>query len=595
MELYSNLRVIRKHIWLVVLTTLVAAASAAVVDRIRHAPNTYISTATLSINQNVPNRRILQYYSNLDPANRTATIDINTLAATYDLYLSLPVFTDKAVQVGHLPMSGGQLAKETTTQLVPGTVFYRISVTDRDPQVAYRAAQAEAKTFVQIDQEALAAQSTGFTDPVAQKNKTFWTGQIQYVRGQLSALYSDPTKSNKEKVKQAIALNKKLALYQSELSQTAGTPPPAQSQTQELAPAATLESVLPPEVLLRSVIIRNIILFAALGGLLIGIALALLREYLDASLRTADEVMEGVSLPVLATINRFRGRRFGGPIAIAPPRQAMRTKDGTVAPALVTVQQPFDAGSEGFRNLRTGILFTSAVRDVRTIVVTSATRAEGKSVVAANLAIVMAQAGERVILVDADLRSPVQQALFNLPNTRGLSTLYLNEQGEMDEALPSVLQRTAIPTLRVLSTGVLPPNPAELLASTRTRVLIEALKQQADVVIFDTPAMSLLTDAVILAAQADGTVMVVRAHKTRRDRIKAAVSKLTAVNARILGVVLNMADADGARQARGYRRDVREPIQGKPAGAESTAAIAMLGPARDDAVRPVTPGVEGTK
>src|SRR5205085_9931794 len=134
----------------------------------------------------------------------------------------------------------------------------------------------------------------------------------------------------------------------------------------------------------------------------------------------------------------------------------------------------------------------------------------------------------------ADMRRPSQHALFDLAGTTGLSSLYLAGEQDLAPSLLSALQQTPVPSLRVLGAGVLAPNPAELLASARTGAVIAALKAQADIVIFDTPPTALITDAVILAQHAHGTVLATRSHVTRRDMATAALLKPARLNARIL-------------------------------------------------------------
>jgi non-specific protein-tyrosine kinase len=404
---------------------------------------------------------------------------------------------------------------------VPNTLIYNISVTGYDRAQIYAAADALAQTFVAIDQGkqfsrtslALNAASTSFFNELINRTKVRLLGVLR----------SKFTPA--EKYKLVVVLQNRLIALQNAAAQSVSSAGPTALST------ANYVGTTPAVVLTPSVFVRNAVLFAALGGLIIGVALALLREYLDSSLRSAEELAEVLSLPVLATVHVFRSRSW---------RDRRPSSDAKAS--LITLRDPFHPGSEAFRNLRTGILFAGAARTVQTLVITSAAPSEGKSVIAANVAIVMAQAGSRVILVDADMRRPSQHTLFDLAGTTGLSSLYLAGEQDLVPSLLSALQQTPVPNLRVLGVGVLAPNPAELLASARTGAVIAALKEQADIVIFDTPPIALLTDAVILASHADGTVLVTRARVTRRDMATAAQAKLASVNARVLGAVLNMAD-----------------------------------------------------
>ena len=187
----------------------------------------------------------------------------------------------------------------------------------------------------------------------------------------------------------------------------------------------------------------------------------------------------------------------------------MTTKD------LVTLQDPRSPIAEAYRGLRTNLTFSSLDRPLRTMLITSAGPEEGKSTVLANLAVTEAQAGRRVIIVDADLRRPRQHELFGISNATGLTTALADEKGLQNLSLQAtVLQATEVPGLRVLTSGPLPPNPTELLASQRMAALLTALSALSDLVLFDAPPVVVVTDAAILASQVDGVLLVVNANGT---------------------------------------------------------------------------------
>ncbi len=200
---------------------------------------------------------------------------------------------------------------------------------------------------------------------------------------------------------------------------------------------------------------------------------------------------------------------------------------------LVAARSPQSQAAEAYRTLRTNIQFSSLDRDLRTLLVTSAGPSEGKSTVLANLAITIAESGRRVIAADCDLRRPGLHRLFGLRETPGLTTMLL--EGDADPPL----QTTAVPHLRVLASGPLPPNPAELLASERMAGVISRLAEHADLVLFDSPPVAAVSDAAVLAARVDGVLLVVDAGRTRRDTARQAKEQLERVGARLLGVVLN--------------------------------------------------------
>ncbi len=213
---------------------------------------------------------------------------------------------------------------------------------------------------------------------------------------------------------------------------------------------------------------------------------------------------------------------------------------------LITVAEPRSPISEAYRTLRTNLEFASLDQELRTLVVTSAGVGEGKSTTLANLAVVSAQAGRRVLLVDADLRRPRLHDIFGLSNTSGLTTAMMDET-----ALASPpLQQTGIDGLSVLTCGQLPPNPAELMSSRRMEEVIAALTERADQVFFDTPPVVAVTDAAVLATKVDGVLLVISAGKTRRESAHAAVQRLEQINARLVGTVLTNVQMDAG--FRGY-------------------------------------------
>jgi non-specific protein-tyrosine kinase len=204
---------------------------------------------------------------------------------------------------------------------------------------------------------------------------------------------------------------------------------------------------------------------------------------------------------------------------------------------LIAVSEPRSHISEAYRTLRTNLDFASLDQALKTLVVTSAGVSEGKSTTLANLAVVSAQTGRNVVLVDADLRRPTLHQLFGLDNETGLTTVM------MDDAALSTppLQASGIEGLSVLTSGPLPPNPAELMGSRRMEEAIAALAERADQVFFDTPPVVAVTDAAVLATKVDGVLLVVSAGQTRREVARTAVQRLEQINARLVGTVLTNA------------------------------------------------------
>jgi protein-tyrosine kinase len=204
------------------------------------------------------------------------------------------------------------------------------------------------------------------------------------------------------------------------------------------------------------------------------------------------------------------------------------------ASTLVAHFDPKSAAAEAYRSLRTSIQFAGLDHKCRSIVVTSSSPGEGKSTTVANFGVVTAQTGARVCLVDSDLRRPTLHRIFGVANSRGLTSALL-------EGLPfaDVAQATAVPNLFVLSSGPLPPNPAELVGSNRMRESLEAAAGEFDTLVLDSPPVVSVSDAIALAAFADGVVMVVQSGKVPQEVVRRAMGQIEAVKGRILGVVMN--------------------------------------------------------
>lgn len=202
--------------------------------------------------------------------------------------------------------------------------------------------------------------------------------------------------------------------------------------------------------------------------------------------------------------------------------------------SLISMTTPKSPIAEQFRTVRTNIQFSSVDKELQTVIVTSSGPAEGKSTTTANLAVVFAQQGKRVLLIDADLRKPTVHYTFRAENHIGLSNV-LTRQTSLGEAVTT----TAQDKLWVLPSGPIPPNPSELLGSKGMKNLLEQVKDEYDVVILDTPPVLAVTDAQVLANLADGVVLVVSSGKTETDAAKKAKELLESAKAKILGVVLN--------------------------------------------------------
>jgi capsular exopolysaccharide synthesis family protein len=225
----------------------------------------------------------------------------------------------------------------------------------------------------------------------------------------------------------------------------------------------------------------------------------------------------------------------------AGPSERDKTKSAATVPEpevksieLIAHLSPISNLAESYRTIRTSLLLSSADKKPKTIVVTSALPDEGKSATLCNLAVTLAQAGKTVLIVDSDFRRPTQHKIFKIRNINGL-TNYLTSEME----LKALVKETGIPKLYLINAGPVPPNPAELLGSEKMENLIESLKQWFDFILFDSPPLLAVSDAMVLGPKIDGIILVVWGGKTAKDALQQAKEKLDMLKVKCLGVVIN--------------------------------------------------------
>jgi capsular exopolysaccharide synthesis family protein len=257
-----------------------------------------------------------------------------------------------------------------------------------------------------------------------------------------------------------------------------------------------------------------------LVGLALGVGVAVLRETLDTSIKTSEDLQKLTGSSALGVIS-FDGMAHRNPLVSQVDSQSAR--------------------GEAFRTLRTNLRFVDVDHPPRTVVVTSSVASEGKSTTACNLAIALASAGVRVILVEGDLRRPRVAEYMGLDGAVGLTDVLIGRA-----PLNVVLQPWSSSTLSVLASGPLPPNPSELLGSAQMGELIKAMEARADIILIDAPPLLPVTDAAVLGRACDGALVIVRYGKTTREQLTRSLGALGSVGARVLGTVLNMAPTGGA-------------------------------------------------
>jgi capsular exopolysaccharide synthesis family protein len=279
---------------------------------------------------------------------------------------------------------------------------------------------------------------------------------------------------------------------------------------------------------------------AALAGLLAGLCLAYLAELSDKSFRTPTEIRRRLGLPVIGHIPFFTpDEKAAKQIAAGEP---------VVDPMLCTHYQSSSISSEAYRSVRTALYFNTHGVGHQVIQVTSPNVSDGKSTLAANLAVSIAQSGKRTIIIDADCRRPRVHKIFNVPADAGLAGVIA---GHTD--LASAIKPSAVPNLSVMPCGPRPGNPAELLTSPRFKELLDLIRAQYDFVIVDTPPLLVVTDPCVVAPRVDGVVLAIRVTKNGRPFAERAKEVLTSLGANILGVVVNgLGSPAGGRYGYGY-------------------------------------------
>ena len=304
---------------------------------------------------------------------------------------------------------------------------------------------------------------------------------------------------------------------------------------------STVRKATPPTASTTPKTMRNIALGLALG-VLMGYGLAVLREVLDTKVRTASDVRRVTPASVIGTVGYDAGA----------PRHP-----------LIVHTDPRSHRAESFRRLRTNLQFIDIADHPKTIVVTSSLPGEGKSTTAINLALALADAGERVLVVDADLRRPSVAEYMGLEGQVGLTTVLI---GQAD--LADVVQPWGDGHLHVLPSGAIPPNPSELLGSSSMVRLLEKLARAYDIVLIDTAPLLPVTDAAVLARLTGGTIVVVGAQAPNRQQLAAAMGALSSVGARVLGIVINRV----ARRSSDAYYDYHTPDKGSSGGSGSPSS-----------------------
>lgn len=500
MELKRYFGVLRRWIWLILLGAILAGGAVYFISS--NMTPVYAARSRYLIDE-APGSSNSNEYSKL--------LTEQKLAQTYvEIATARPILEETIVQLD-LPFSVSDLRRMVSVSAPLDTQILVISTEDTDPARAAAVANTVGEVFITQNQ---ARESLRYAEPIGN-----WQVRMQSVSSEIEGIETairDFEETNSDE--QAIALTRlRTQLNEAQVRYTEAfnnLNQLQQAQAKESSNIVPIETAQPSSTPVRPNVITNTVIATLIGALFAG-GFIFLIEYLDDTVKTPEQVLSDTKLSTLGAIAQI--------------------KASDPSDSIVAFLQPRDPLSEAYRVLRTNLGFSAIDGALRSIVVTSGSPGEGKSTTAANLAIVMAQAGKRVVIVDSDLRRPMQHKIMSVGNNRGLTTALLDNETPVTYHL----QNTKIKGLRVLSSGPIPPNPAEILSSQRMSHLIQELYDEADVLVFDTPPVLTVTDAAVLSPQVDGTLFVVHVGKTRRDTLAQAVERVMKTNAQPLGVVLN--------------------------------------------------------
>jgi capsular exopolysaccharide synthesis family protein len=502
-ELKDYILPLRRWWWLILASTVIATISAYAATR--QQPPIYQARSTIIVGR---------AFAMANPSGDDVWLT-QQLANTY-----ADIAKREPVQAATKASLGIQDLPDYRLRVVPNTQLIEISVEDTSPQRAQAVANEVATQLIR--------QSPVSSSGGTQQRQDFINQQLSDLEVKIKETQAEITKKQTDlaglfSARQIADAQTQITGQQTKLNSLQANYTALLANTQQ--GALNRISVIEPATLPTQPVGPNkmaTILLAAAIGLLLAVGAAYLLEYLDDTLKNPEEVQKTLGLTTLGTV----------PV----------TKFEKGSELVVMTRSPSPSG-EAYRVLRTNLQFAAVDHPLTTLMVTSPGPSEGKSTTAANLAAALAQFGRRTILLDADLHRPRLHHVFGLRNNTGVTTALI-----ADDALHlgDLLQETSVPLLQVLTSGPIPPNPAELLGSSRMRQLLADLLARADVVVLDSPPVMALSDAAILSTQVDGVLLVLDAANSRREVARRAVAALQRVHGRIIGVLLNRVPTRGA-------------------------------------------------
>ncbi len=506
-DIRQYLWILWRYLWLIVLAGILGAGVGYYVS-VTQTP-IYQSTTTVLINESAAKNAVTDY---------TTILASERLTKTYsEMLVKTPVMEEVARRL-NLKVLPDDLQKRVEAQPVRDTQLVKISVEDPNPYLA----AAIANTLVEVFSDQIKElQTSRFSESKANLQE-----QIYAMEAQISQASQELAKMKEQGLSGADALEARLAQYQQIYASLV-----TNFEQIRLAEAQSATNIIQVEparadlVPVRPQVLRNTLL-AGFVAVVLAIGLVFLFEFLDDTVKDPDQIIRATELPILATIGRIN----------------------TEKTSLVAQFDPLSPIAESFRRLRTNIRYSAVDEPIRRLLVTSPTPKEGKTTVATNLAVILAQDGLRTILIDGDLRRPTIQKLFRSKIDSGLSTLFVHPELSVD----LVLKPTNIVGFQVLPCGERPPNPAELLGSKRMSDILSQAEAIADMVVIDSPPVLSVIDAAVLATLNTGVLIVIQPGSTKQRDLMQTVEQLRRVKAKILGLVLVDIKARYARYYRSY-------------------------------------------
>lgn len=495
--------------WLLILSTALAGGAAYLVSG--QMTKIYQASTTILINE-APATRSTDYSSILTSERLTQTYSqMLTKQPVFDGVYQRILLDPEIAPLANMD-EAHDIARMITVQPVRDTQLIDIKVEHSNPKAAAFIANSVAEVFAEQTQ-ALQASRYGASKASLETQLAQLDLQIQQTSQALNDASTTETEISRLEAIQAQYRQTYAYLLQSyEAVRLA--------EAQSTSSVIQVETASIPQNPIRPKVMTNTMLAAAVG-LMLAVGVIFLVEALDDTLRSPDEIARMLGVPILGVIARF----------------------DSADPNPVSAVQPRSPVAEAFRSLRTNIQFASVDYPLHTLLVTSPSPSDGKSTVAANLAVVLAQSNRRVAVMDADLRRPKVHKIMRLANRRGVSDLFVQQTPFLD----GTLQKTETANLFAITSGSLPPNPSELLGSEKMSEIMRQVGEQVDLIILDTPPVLAVTDAAVLATRVDGVLLVVKPGQTKLAAAKQAVEQLRRVGANILGIVLNEVEIKRSR------------------------------------------------